>query len=194
MVDAGKVDNHAAALEAASQDAVFKCNTVGHRAADCKKNGNGGSGSANIAMMTLALSTGTAPRKGLRDFVFDGAMTCGHLSSRREHVKNLKLFPESEQESVGGVGGDRIKVLGRGDVELRGANDKVVVLKNVGYAPDSVANLIAIRSALTLLGSGSEYRETARSSKIIAGGQVLLTGSERGGLMYADLHAEQDFC
>src|SRR5689334_2057672 len=54
----------------------YQCGKFGHRASDCKHSGgDNGGGQANIAMLTMALSSGRSPRKGLRDWVMDGAMS-----------------------------------------------------------------------------------------------------------------------
>lgn len=145
-------------------------------------------------MITTALSSGGTPRKGVRDWVMDGAATCGHISCCKEHFENLEMYEESQRPFVSGVGGSRIPIHGRGDVRLRTASSTIITLQ-ASYAPDSVVNLFAIREALSKLDNGAEHRETARSSKIVnKDGKVLVTGSLRGGLLYLDLSSEQDFC
>jgi hypothetical protein len=179
----------------------FDCNQVGHRSADCrnKQKGSGGRshGTANVAMQSMALSSdkGT-PRKGPRDWVLDGAATCGHVSACLDHFQGkIDMFDPDKRPSIGGVGGSRIDVHGKGDVVLKMANDQTITLKNVNYVPDAVVNLFAVRTTLSKLGAGAEHRETARSSKILgADGRVLLTSSLRQGLLYLDLASSQDFC
>jgi hypothetical protein len=183
----------------------FSCGKAGHRAAECrsKKNGRGrnsrgnGGGSANVAMISIALSTsGGTPRKGLRDWVLDGAATCGHVSTSREHFKNdIEIFDVENRPTIGGLGGDRVAIHGKGSVVLKLATGKLVTLSDVSYVPDAVANLFAVRAALSKLGKGAEHRETSRSSKIIDGdNKVLVTSSLRQGLLYVDLACDQDFC
>ena len=175
----------------------FGCGNTGHRAADCRSKGNDTSqGNANIAMLSVAQSSGKgAPRKGLRHWVLDGAVTCRHVSTNLAHFKGaLKKFDKDKRPSIGGVGGARIDVHGKGVVTLKAATGQIVTLKDVNYAPDGVVNLFAVRAALSKLGKGSEHRETVRSLKILsAAGKVLLTASLRQGLLYADLSSEQDF-
>eukprot|EP00474_Spongospora_subterranea_P005436 CRZ05894.1 hypothetical protein [Spongospora subterranea] len=96
----------------------------------------------------------------------DGAMSCGHISRCREHIRNLEMFEENERPTIGGVGGDRIKVHGRGEIVLYTASGTYVTI-TAGFAPDAIANLFAIRAALSKLGDGAEHRETIRSSKIM---------------------------
>ena len=147
-------------------------------------------------MISMALSAdGGTPRRGLRDWVLDGAATCGHVSTRKEHFQNLKMYETHHRPTIGGLGGDRVEVQGKGSVILKLATGRCVTLHDVSYAPGAVANLFAVRSALSKLGKGAEHRETTRSSKITdANGKVVLTSSLRQGLLYVDLASDQDFC
>ncbi|KMS65059.1 hypothetical protein BVRB_039860, partial [Beta vulgaris subsp. vulgaris] len=111
------------------QGNCFKCGKFGHRSSDCRSSATGtNGGQAHIAMLTMALSSGRSPRKGLRDWVLDGAMTCGHISSCREHFQNLKMIEDEERPTVGGVGGDRIKIHGRGDILLHMASGSYITI------------------------------------------------------------------
>ena len=97
--------------------------------------------------------------------------------------------------TVGGLGGDRIEVLGKGSVVLQLATGQGVTLKEFSYPPGAVANLFAVRAALSKIGKGDEHRESLRSSKITDDkGKFLLTSSLRQGLLYLDLSNNQDFC
>jgi hypothetical protein len=197
--DAGQAMNANRSQRFAFQGKCFNCGKVGHRAASCrsKNRSNNNGGGANLALLSVAFSSGSAaPRKGLRDWVLDGATTCGHISTCREHFKaDLKLFDKDKRPTIGGVGGERIEVHAKGDVLLKLASGRSVTLKDVSYAPDAVANLFGVRAALSKLGSGAEHRETARASKIVGpDGKVIMTSSLRQGLLYVDLASGQDFC
>jgi hypothetical protein len=107
----------------------------------------------------------------------------------------MTMFDKDKRPTIGGVGGDRIDVHGKGDVVLKLASGRAITLKDVSYAPDAVANLFAVRAALSKLGTRAEHRETARASKIVgADGKVIMTSSLRQGLLYVDLASGQDFC
>jgi len=176
----------------------FKCGKVGHRAVNCtdggQQNGNArGNTGANLSFLTVALQSGT-PRAGPRDWVVDGATTCGHLSNRKEHFQDLKLFDKDKRPTIGGVGGQTIQVHGQGTVKLNLANGDVATLSNVRYAPDAIVNLFGMRAALTKMGPEYHHQETARSSKVVdKNGKVILTGTVRQGLLFLDLAKDQDF-
>jgi hypothetical protein len=147
--------------------------------------------------MTLSNSN-DVPRKGPRDFVVDNAATCGHISTRREHFSNLDEYPVDKRPTIGGIGPQRVQIHGRGDIKIKGANGKAIVLQKASYVPDATANIFAVSSALRALNNGqsgdAEHRERARSTKVIDGnGTTILTSTMRGGLYYLDLHQDQDF-
>ena len=104
------------------------------------------------------------------------------------------MTPESQPETIGGIGGDRVQVVGRGDVSLKLANGQEITLKNVAYVPKAVANIFAVRSALAKLGKGGAHVELYRSTKLSLGGKTIATSTLRGGFYYLDLNADQDFC
>jgi hypothetical protein len=187
----------------AFKGACYSCGKTGHRKANCwedraAKNGDNKqarNGHAAIALMSMSLAGGgrVAPRKGVRDFIVDNAAPCGHVSTQRAHFKNLTTTPGNQRDSIGGIGGDRVQVIGRGDVSLRLANGQGITLKNVAYVPKAVANIFAVQAALAKLGKEGTHVELYRSTKLSLGGKTIATSTLRGGFYYLDLNSEQDF-
>jgi hypothetical protein len=110
------------------------------------------------------------------------------------------MYPVSERPTIGGVGaGSRIQVHGRGDIVLKGANGKDLVLKNAAYTPESTVNIFSVVAALRALQKcegphAPEHSERLRSTKLMdAYGKTVATSTARGGLYYLDLHRVQDF-
>ena len=95
--------------------------------------------------------------------------------------------------TTAGIGPDRLEVHGRGDINLILSNGNSVTLKNACYVPDAMVNIFSVRGALKMLGRGAEHRETLRSCKLMsADGTAIVTGSERRGLYFLDLAAQQE--
>jgi hypothetical protein len=189
-----------------SQRAQFRgkcwnCQKVGHRSADCRQRQGGNAGSGMIALLTCLAGTSQGPRNGSRDFVVDGAASCGHISARKNHFGDSYRPVNGTKPSIGGIGADAERVLihGYGNVKLKKpADGSLIELKDVAYVPSASANLFSVNAALSQLektgDKDAEYKEKARSGKLTSGsGKVILTCSKRGGLKYLDLHSEQDF-
>jgi len=136
-------------------------------------------------------SSCNAPRKGLRDFIVDNAAPCGYISTQREHFTNYK--PVTDSSSIGGIASDRVKIEGRGDIRLKTAAGRELVLKDAAYVPKSIANIFSVRKAMKALGGSGQYVEGERTAKITFDGEVLATATDRKGFLYLDLHHEQDF-
>ena len=173
------------------QGKCFKCHKKGHRAAECRSGGSN-QGSANVAM-TVALTGGAGIRKGLRDWVLDNAVTCGHIATKKEHFKSIEMFDEGSRPSITGVGGAKVKVHGKGTVELEMATGRKVTIE-ANFAPDACANLFSLRAALAKLGNIAGYTETHRSGTVRVNGAAILTASLRSALLYLDLSQNQYFC
>ena len=94
----------------------------------CCQGGNGGQ--ATIALTMTLSNTNDTPRKGPRDFVVDNAATCGHISTRLEHFFDLNEFPVDKRPTIGGIGPQRVQIHGRGDIKIRAANGKSIILQN----------------------------------------------------------------
>ena len=202
------------------QGTCFKCGKKGHKAFECTAVGNGratfnrrnnngrgrggrGNGDGNatylIALLT-ALTSGTSSVKtGLKHWVMDGAAQCGHVVTDAAAFVKGTFVPEKNAASIKGFGKTtpKVAVMGHGDVQLRLPGGNILQLSNVKYVPEGNANLLAIHKILTQLqsehGSEGEYLMKARTSKVVADGRTLMTGSNRGGLFYLDLHKVQDF-
>jgi gag-polypeptide of LTR copia-type/Zinc knuckle len=175
-------------------DGCFKCGKPGHRANDCRVKTTSDNGSANCAFgfVTHALTAGGL-KSGQRNWVVDNAATCGHVSKHRSHFTDLTIFDVDKRPVIGGYGGN-VRVHGKGSVSLRLANDSVVTLHDVSYAPDGLTNLFSVSAALKRLGQAGTYVEEMRHAKIIVDGKAVMTSSRRGGLLYVDLASSQDFC
>jgi hypothetical protein len=103
------------------------------------------------------------------------------------------MFDADKRPTIGGYGGT-VCVYGKGSVSLRLANDSVVTLHDVSYAPEGLTNLFSVSAALKRLGQAGTYVEETRHGKIIVDRKAVMTSSRRGGLLYVDLASSQDFC
>ena len=104
------------------------------------------------------------------------------------------MTPENQRDTIGGIGGERVQVVGRDDVSLKLASGQEITLKNVAYVPKAVANIFAVQAALAKLGKEGAHVEFCRSTKLSLGGKTIATSTLRGGFYYMDLNANQDFC
>ena len=196
------------------QGNCFKCGKQGHRAVDCRsKSGSrdeqrrstrpekgwggqrGGKNTAAMALMTFALAgpATNAIRNSPRDFVMDSAASCGHVSTCREHFVSFKEVPTGERQTIGGVAGQRVEVVGTGDITLRLASGEMINLTNAKYVPKAIANIFSVRTALTRIGANGQHIEMIRSTKLLKGDQTIATSTAHGGFYYLDLHRKQDF-
>lgn len=154
-----------------------------------------------IALLTALAGTSHGPRNGLRDWVVNGAASCGHVTSHKGHFFGDSYKPvQGDKPSIQGIGGNAEQVLvhGYGAIRLRKPDGSTIELKSVAYVPDASANLFSVNAALIQLEKAgdkdAEFKEKTRSGKLVSGnGTVIVTCSKRGGLKYLDLHADQDF-
>jgi len=107
-----------------------------------------------------------------------------HISTRREDIE-LREF--TTPQTVGGIGGSRLRPLGQGKVRIactvRGKK-KSLVLSDVIYCPDIGVNLI---STSQLFDKGARVILEQHGCKIKPPGSVPFTGSRRGVLLLLDL-------
>ena len=89
--DAGSSRRNGGRSQTKFKGECFNCGKPGHRQAECrsKTRRNDDDDEAMIAFASALHSGGANPLKsGLRDFVMDNAVSCGHVSTHIKHFKN----------------------------------------------------------------------------------------------------------
>ena len=218
QAQSGNNDIDGLALQTNNSNRKFRgkchyCKKIGHRISECRtkqnkdkskkkqNDSNEQKESANVTIALLtALSTATGPVKtGPKDFVMDSAAQCGHVVINRDTF--IEYTPAGKTASVAGYGqkneDEMVKVEGYGTAKLKLAGGQELLLKNAKHVPKGTANLFSTQKAVSVLFKNGQkdaiYSHDNRSSKIVAGGQTILTGSKHGGLFYLDLDKTQDF-
>ena len=105
------------------------------------------------------------------------------------NISNLKEIPKDDRQTIGGVAGQRVEIVGTGDITLQLASGEMINLTNVKFVPNAIANIFAVRAALIKLGADGRHIEQTRSTKLLKGNKTILTSTSRGGFYYLDLHA-----
>jgi len=106
------------------------------------------------------------------------------------NTSNLsRRFRRKTVKQIGGVAGQRVEIVGKGEITLRLASGEMINLTNVKFVPNAIANIFAVRAALIKLGADGRHIEQTRSTKLLKGNKTILTSTSRGGFYYLDLHA-----
>lgn len=216
----------ATATPAEFQGTCWNCGISGHRRAQCTKPRNnltrpGGldhrrqqsrgrstrrqrhGQRAFVAMVSTSGTAMSGTSKALhdtqRDWIVDGAASCGHVTKHRDVLSNYRAVQDKERSTIIPYASDSpVIVEGYGDVKLTLADGSSIELRKVGFAPKGSGNLFSIRAAIKTLakaGTTAAHLTTLRSTKLIdtSTNMTLATSTERGGLYYLDLAKEQDF-
>ena len=85
----------------------------------------------------------------------------------------LNTSPEANRRSIGGIGGAKIEILFRGDIELKLASGKKIKLRNVAYALNSSANIFSNQGGPE--NNGEEWKASASHRK-----HPIIKGRDRG--------------
>lgn len=125
----------------------FKCGEIGHYKNECTKNRQPSSSNTKRVSDALICDTFEDGNQAEQWFLDSGASD--HMTNRSDWFRSFESFQVSSSVSVGN--GDKIKAIGRGDIDVRVYNGKVwntMHLKNVLYVPDIKLNLFSTGQVL----------------------------------------------